>query len=76
VVYGVREELLGLVTSLRGVGRVRARTLYNFGYRTLEDVARATVREIASLPGFGEKLAESVIEQARQMLAEGLRGEV
>jgi len=76
VVYGVREELLGLVTSLRGVGRVRARTLYNFGYRTLEDIARATVREIASLPGFGEKLAESVIEQARQMLAEGLRGEV
>jgi len=76
VVYGVREELLGLVTTLRGVGRVRARTLYNFGYRTLEDIARATVREIASLPGFGEKLAESVIEQARQMLAEGLRGEV
>jgi len=76
VVYGVREELLGLVTALRGVGRVRARTLYNFGYRTLEDIARAAVREIASLPGFGEKLAESVIEQARQMLAEGLRGEV
>jgi len=76
VVYGVREELLGLVTTLRGVGRVRARTLYNFGYRTLEDIARATVREIASLPGFGEKLAESVIEQARQILAEGLRGEV
>jgi helicase len=27
------------------------------------------VREIASLPGFGEKLAESIIEQARQLAA-------
>ena len=69
VVHGVREELLELVTALRGVGRVRARVLYNFGFRTLEDLARASVREIASLPGFGEKLAESIIEQARQLAA-------
>ncbi|MGC8993966.1 MAG: DEAD/DEAH box helicase [Pyrobaculum sp.] len=68
VVYGVKEELLELVTALRGVGRVRARVLYNFGYKTLRDVARASVREIASLPGFGEKLAQSVIEQARQLV--------
>ena len=69
VVHGVREELLELVTALRGVGRVRARVLYNFGFRTLKDLARASVREIASLPGFGEKLAESIIEQARQLAA-------
>ncbi|WP_374189589.1 helix-hairpin-helix domain-containing protein [Pyrobaculum aerophilum] len=68
VIYGVREELLELVTALRGVGRVRARILYNFGFRTLRDIARASVREIASLPGFGEKLAESIIEQARQLV--------
>jgi helicase len=71
VVHGVKEELLELVTALRGVGRVRARVLYNFGFRTLRDVARASVREIASLPGFGEKLAESVIEQARQLVTRG-----
>jgi helicase len=71
VVHGVREELLELVTALRGVGRVRARVLYNFGFRTLEDLAKASVREIASLPGFGEKLAESIIEQARQLVAYG-----
>lgn len=68
VIYGVREELLELVTTLRGVGRVRARTLYNFGYRTVRDIARASIREIASLPGFGEKLAKSIIEQARQLV--------
>ncbi|MEM1598946.1 MAG: DEAD/DEAH box helicase [Pyrobaculum sp.] len=67
VVHGVREELLPLVTALRGVGRVRARVLYNFGYKTLEDLAKASVRELASLPGIGEKLAASIIEQARQL---------
>ena len=71
VVHGVKEELLELVTALRGVGRVRARVLYNFGFRTLRDVVRASVREIASLPSFGEKLAESVIEQARQLVTRG-----
>jgi helicase len=69
VKYGVREELLELVTSLAGIGRVRARVLHNFGYRTLRDVAAASPREIASLPGFGERLAESIIEQARQLLS-------
>ncbi|MCC6019777.1 MAG: DEAD/DEAH box helicase [Thermoproteaceae archaeon] len=69
VKYGVREELLELVTSLAGIGRVRARVLHNFGYRTLRDVAAASPREIASLPGFGERLAESIVEQARQLLS-------
>ncbi len=65
VVHGVREELLELVTSLRGVGRVRARVLYNAGYKTLRDIANASVRELAQLPSIGEKLAASIIEQAR-----------
>jgi helicase len=72
VKYGVREELLELVASLRGVGRVRARVLYNHGYRTLRDIAAASPREIASLPGFGERLAESIVEQARQLLSSHL----
>lgn len=73
VVYGVREELLGLVLNLRGVGRVRARTLYNAGYRTVADIAKARPSDIARLPGFGEKLALSVVEQARSLL--GLKPE-
>lgn len=68
VVYGVKEELLELVMNLRGVGRVRARTLYNAGFRTLADIARARPSDIARLQGFGERLAASLIEQARAAL--------
>jgi helicase len=71
VVYGVKEELLELVLNLRGVGRVRARALFQAGYRTLADVARARPSDIARLPGFGERLAASVVEQARA--ASGLK---
>ncbi len=35
--YGVKEELLSLV-QLRGVGRVRARALFERGYRSPEDM--------------------------------------
>jgi len=65
LVHGVREELLELV-ELEGVGRVRARALYDAGYRTLMDIARSSPKALASVRGIGEKLAISIWEQARQ----------
>ena len=62
--YGVREELLPLV-ELRGVGRVRARILYNAGFTDPGKIAVASPSAIAELPGFGGKLAESLVEEAR-----------
>ena len=60
--YGVKEELIPLV-SLRGIGRARARTLFNAGLRTRGDIARADESEIASLPKIGPFLARSLKEQ-------------
>jgi|Deesub1362A_J573_1020465.scaffolds.fasta_scaffold00045_40 helicase len=57
--YGVREELLELV-SLRGVGRVRARSLFNAGYKGLKDIKEASVTELAKVPAMGKALAESI----------------
>ncbi|MEM4334373.1 MAG: DEAD/DEAH box helicase [Candidatus Caldarchaeum sp.] len=59
---GVREELLPL-TSLKGVGRVRARNLYNHGYRTIEDLRKATVEQLSRVPSIGEKTAASIKNQ-------------
>lgn len=69
VIYGVREELLELVLRLEGVGRARARALYNAGYRSLADIAKATPAQLAKVPGIGERLASSIIEQARALTA-------
>ena len=60
--YGVRPELLDLV-RLRGVGRARARSLYNHGVRSAEDIKNIDPRRLARLPKIGDAVAKSLIEQ-------------
>ena len=60
--YGVKEELLPLV-SLSGIGRVRARALHRNGLRTLDDLQKASIPEIARSAGIGHALAKSIKEQ-------------
>jgi helicase len=60
--YGVRRELLDLV-KLRGVGRARARSLFDHGVKTLDDVRGVEVGRLARIPKVGEALAKSIKEQ-------------
>ncbi|MEM3713022.1 MAG: helix-hairpin-helix domain-containing protein, partial [Thermoproteota archaeon] len=62
--YGVKPELLELVSSLEGIGRVRARRLFNYGFKRLSDIASASVSELSSIPGIGQKLALSIKKEA------------
>jgi len=61
--HGVKPELLELV-KLRGVGRVRARGLYQSGYRTLHDIRRSTPEELARVPRIGSVLAAKIKVEA------------
>ncbi|PSO06502.1 hypothetical protein B9Q04_15730, partial [Candidatus Marsarchaeota G2 archaeon BE_D] len=63
---GVKSELLPLV-GLRGIGRVRARQLYNSGIKTLKDVAEAPVEKLTQLRGVTTQLALSIKEQASKL---------
>ena len=64
VKYGVREELLPIV-SLRGVGRVRARRLFDSGFDSIEKLKRANVSTLMRIPGIGRKLAEEILKQVK-----------
>jgi helicase len=59
---GVRRELLDLI-ELQGVGRVRARKLYEAGLKSREDLKKAELKTIAAVPGIGEKLASKILHQ-------------
>ena len=59
---GVKKELLPLV-KLEGVGRVRGRIIYNAGYKTAEEIKRASLNDLSSLPLIGPKLAKRIKEQ-------------
>jgi helicase len=59
---GVKRELLPLV-RLEGIGRIRARILYNAGLKTLEDLKHAKIEELTELPMIGPRLAKKIKEQ-------------
>lgn len=60
--YGVKEELIDLV-SLRGIGRSRARTLFDAGYATKADISCADIDAMSKLPKIGKALAEKIVRQ-------------
>lgn len=66
--HGVKSDLLELV-EVKGIGRVRARALANIGIRRVEDLLRIDVKRISILRGFGSKIAEEIIKNAREHLA-------
>ena len=60
---GVKEELLPLV-RLRGVGRVRARKLFEAGIRRVSDLKKVPVETLAKI--IGPKTAENLKEQVER----------
>jgi helicase len=62
VTKGVRKELLPLV-KLEGIGRVRGRIIFNAGYKSIEDIRRASLEDLTNLPLVGPRLAKKIKEQ-------------
>jgi len=58
--HGIKKELLSLI-ALRGIGRVRARRLFNAGLTTPAEIRAAGIGALA--PVLGEKTAASVLAQ-------------
>jgi helicase len=60
---GVRPELVKL-TTLEGVGRVRARMLHDAGLKTIEDIKDRSLEQLMSIRTIGPSLAKKIKEQA------------
>ncbi len=63
--YGIKGELLGLV-KMRGVGRVRARALFDRGIRSIEDLRTTSYDRLKQIPTIGEAVARSIKDQLGQ----------
>jgi helicase len=60
---GVRPELVKL-TTLEGVGRVRARMLYDSGLKSIDDIKERSLEQLMSIKTIGPSLAKRIKEQA------------
>jgi helicase len=58
--YGAKEELMPLL-KLKNIGRIRARMLYNNGYKDIGSLKKADMSSLKSL--IGMKIAESIKEE-------------
>jgi len=62
VKHGVKRELLPLV-RLEGVGRVRARMLFNSGLKNITDLRRVPLSTLVGIPTIGPRVAKKIKEQ-------------
>lgn len=60
--YGVKEELTEL-TQLKGIGRVRARNLFDQGFKTFTDLRQANPDDIAEVDKIGKTLTKELLQQ-------------
>jgi len=60
--YGVTEKLLPLV-RLQGIGRVRAKVLYNSGFKSAASLKAAPLSRLVEIPLIGPRLAKTIKEQ-------------
>ncbi|MBN2599883.1 MAG: DEAD/DEAH box helicase [Candidatus Thermoplasmatota archaeon] len=67
---GCKEELLNLV-SLKGIGRVRARSLYNEGFHSINDLRTVPVERLAKIKTIGTAVAKNIKQQIGES---GMRG--
>jgi helicase len=64
IVYGIKEELIDLV-KIKGVGRVRARKLYNNNIRSRRDLALTPVNQLAAIDKIGMTVANNIKSQLK-----------
>lgn len=60
VEYGAKLELLDLI-QIRGIGRVRARKLYNAGFKDMQSLRSSRLEEISTI--VGKKIAIKILKQ-------------
>lgn len=67
----MEEKIMNEFTALEGVGESEAMALYKAGYRSIEDLADATVDELREVKGISRTLARSIADQLSSLEDEG-----
>jgi len=61
-----KEEVLKEFESLKGIGKVKAKLLYDNGFDALDALKEAKVKDLTKLKGITEKNAKEILDQAKE----------
>jgi len=64
--YGIKQELVELV-QIRGIGRVRARRLFDHGIKTVSDLQQIPVNKLAEIDKIGPTIADNIKSQLKKV---------
>ena len=65
-----KEETIRELSSLNGIGRAKAKLLYNNGYNSLEKLGSASVDDLLKIKGVNEKFIEGIKDQLKSKMDE------
>jgi len=60
----MEDKAVKQLMEIDGVGKAKAKILYDAGFKTIESVKKANEDEIAGIKGIGEKLAQKIKSSA------------
>ncbi len=66
VAVAAQNVLTRELDGIKGMGPAKIRSLYESGYKTIEDLRKATVDELANVKGVSRKLAEEIVQGLKQ----------
>lgn len=58
-----KEEMVKTLTSLKGIGEVKAEAIINAGFDTLKKIQEASIEELCTINGINESVATSIKDQ-------------
>ncbi|MFY9300231.1 MAG: DEAD/DEAH box helicase [Candidatus Nitrosotenuis sp.] len=66
IAYGIKEELVELV-QVKGIGRIRARRLFDHGIKSLEDLRKIPPDKLAEIDKIGPSIADNIKSQLKKV---------
>ncbi|UCD14288.1 MAG: 50S ribosomal protein L32e [Thermoplasmatales archaeon] len=70
-----REDVIKELTSLKGVGKVKAELLCDSGFDSVEKLKNATAEDLLKIKGISEKNAHDILNQLKDRKEELVKGE-
>ena len=64
---GGKAEFVEAISTIKGLGAVKAENLYDSGFHTVEELKAASVEDIASVVGFTNLSANKVVNGAKEL---------